>query len=181
TPTFAGQQHGGTDDPEIEMRKLAFLLCLATTTAVAAEPAAPDYSALGFLVGHCWKGTFPDGKATDEHCFAWLYGRQFIRDVHKVRDESGKVVYEGETTYAWDARKQVVAWRYISAEGLVMDGTVAREGADLVFPATYAAPDGVHEMRAVWTPTANGYRTRNSEKGADGWKEHFGVEFTRVD
>jgi len=165
------------------MRTTAFLLLLAAASGAsyAAEPAARDYSALEFLVGHCWQGAFPDGKSTDEHCFTWLYGRQFIRDVHHVRDAAGKVVYEGETTYAWDARRSLIAWRYISVQGLVMDGTVAREGKDLVFPASYEAADGPREIRAVWTPSADGYRAVNYGLSAGEWKEQSAVEFKRVE
>ena len=164
------------------MHRYALLLALGLpfATTAADAPAGPDFSPLEFLVGHCWKGEFPDGKATDEHCFTSLYGGHFVRDVHHVRDTAGKVVYEGETTYWWDAKRKGIAWRYLSVQGLVMDGTVAREGQDLVFPATYDAPDGTHEIRAVWTPTADGYRAMNSEKTADGWKAQFGVEFKRV-
>jgi hypothetical protein len=32
-----------------------------------------------------WRGAFPDGKATDERCFSWIYGGKFVRDEHVVR------------------------------------------------------------------------------------------------
>jgi len=160
------------------MRRTAFLICLATFAA-AAPAAEPDFSALQFLVGHCWKGSFPDGKSTDEHCFAWLYGKQFIRDVHHVRDADGKVVYEGETTYWWDAKRSGIAWRYLSVHGLVMDGTMSRVGDNLVFPATYADASGTHEIRATWTPNADGYRAVSAEKLTGAWQEQFAVDFTR--
>ncbi len=162
------------------MRRIAFLLCLAATS-VAAEPAAPDWSAMEFVAGHCWKGPFPDGKSTDEHCFSWMFGKQFLRDVHHVRDDAGKVVYEGETIYAWDPQRRLIGWRYFSAAGFVMDGTVTRDGANLVFPATYVTPDGVQDIRATWTPHDGGYRAVSAQKSAEGWKEQFAVEFKRVD
>ena len=37
--------------------------------------------------------------------------------MHHVRDDAGKVVYEGETIYAWDPQRKLVAWRYFSAAG----------------------------------------------------------------
>jgi hypothetical protein len=165
------------------MRRTALLICAAMTAggAPAAEQATTGFAPLEFLVGHCWKGSFPDGQATDEHCFAWLYGRQFVRDVHHVRDAAGKVVYEGETTYWWDAARGAIAWRYLSVQGLVMDGTVSREGGDLVFPATYTDARGTHEVRASWTPSADGYRAVNAEKSPEGWQEQFTVEFSRVE
>jgi hypothetical protein len=51
-------------------------------------PPAP-YQPLAFLVGHCWQGTFPDGKATDGHCFSWIYGSKFVRDEHVVHSGDG--------------------------------------------------------------------------------------------
>lgn len=164
------------------MRGIAFLFCLAAMgLTAAAEPAAPDYSALEFVAGHCWKGPFPDGKSTDEHCFSWMFGKHFLRDVHHVRDDTGKVVYEGETIYAWDPQRKLISWRYYSAAGFVMDGTVQREGTNLVFPATYVTPDGTSEIRATWTPHDGGYRAVSAQKAAEGWKEQFAVEFRKVD
>ena len=42
--------------------------------ATTADRAPSPYQPLAFLVGHCWRGTFPGGKVTDEHCFSWVYG-----------------------------------------------------------------------------------------------------------
>ncbi len=46
-------------------------LAVGSSAAPAAEP-AELLKPMSFLAGHCWKGTFPDGKTTDEHCFAWM-------------------------------------------------------------------------------------------------------------
>ena len=78
--------------------------------AVDAAPAAPStpaepataYQPLAFLVGHCWKGTFPDGRSTDEHCFSWIYGGKFVRDEHVVH-RTGQPDGFGESIYLWDA------------------------------------------------------------------------------
>ena len=52
----------------------------ANGTAPPAAPPAQGYQPLAFLVDHCWKGTFPGGQVTDEHCFSWIYGGKFVRD-----------------------------------------------------------------------------------------------------
>jgi hypothetical protein len=145
----------------------------------AQQPAAADFSPLEFLVGNCWVGTFGDGKTTDEHCFEWKYGRKFIRDRHVVRGADGRTVYEGETIYGWNPATKEISWRYLSVEGLMMDGTVKREGEDLVFPAHYPTPKGIQEAKAVWTRRPDGYRAVSSEQTPSGWKEQFSVEFRR--
>src|SRR3954453_2757084 len=81
----------------------------------------PDFRRLEFLVGSCWIGTFPDGKATDEHCFEWVYDRMFIRDKHVVR---GGPPYEGESLYRWDPVAKRIAYWYWSSPGLVVTGTL---------------------------------------------------------
>ena len=73
----------------------AILLAGMAMAAPAEAPPAP-YQPLAFLVGHCWKGTFPDGKATDEHCFSWIYGGKFVRDEHVVHRGAGHADGLGE-------------------------------------------------------------------------------------
>ena len=65
------------------MRKLIYGLLLIPGAALAQPD--PAYQPLEFLAGHCWKGAFPGGKQTDEHCFTWVYGGKFLRDRHTVR------------------------------------------------------------------------------------------------
>jgi len=74
----------------------AILLAGMAMAAPAEAPPAP-YQPLAFLVGHCWKGTFPDGKATDEHCFSWIYGGKFVRDEHVVHRGEGHADGLGES------------------------------------------------------------------------------------
>src|ERR1041385_9205325 len=81
----------------------------------SAEPAAV-YQPLSFLAGHCWKGTFPDGKQTDEHCFSWTYGGKFLRDEHTVRG-AGHGDFKGESIYFWNAAAGKVEYLYIEDQG----------------------------------------------------------------
>ena len=157
---------------------LTGMLCGAPTLR-AQEPTAGNLSPLEFLAGHCWVGKFGDGKTTDEHCFEWKYGRHFIRDHHVVRGADGTQVYEGETLYGWNPATKEIMWRYVSIEGLIMDGTVARQDDKLVFPARYPTPAGVTESKAVWTVRPDGYTAVNSVRSEAGWKEQFRVEFRR--
>src|SRR5260370_459207 len=98
----------------------------------ARAPPAP-YQPLAFLVGHCWKGTFPDGKATDEHCFSWIYGGKFVRDEHVVHGEGHPDGF-GESIYVWDSASRQLQYLYIESAGGFSRGTVSGEGDALVFP-----------------------------------------------
>jgi hypothetical protein len=71
------------------MRKLfgSLLLLLPCFPCFAAADAQAVYQPLAFLAGHCWKGSFPGGKQTDEHCFTWIYEGKFLRDRHTVHGE----------------------------------------------------------------------------------------------
>jgi len=67
------------------MRPLLAALALTTVAGTAAAAPAELLKPMAFLAGHCWKGTFADGKTTDEHCFFWMYGGSVLRDTHTVR------------------------------------------------------------------------------------------------
>ncbi|HEX4682498.1 MAG TPA: hypothetical protein VH277_07320 [Gemmatimonadaceae bacterium] len=156
----------------------ALALSYSFPAGVRAQSApTPDYSPLEFLVGSCWVAAFPGGSATDTHCFEWMYGRHFIRDRHVV---SSAPTYEGETVYGWNPLEKRIEWRYWSNDGMVMDGRVEPRGEDIVFPATYATPAAVAEIRAVWTRRGpDTYRAVQSQKTGDEWKTVLTVEYRR--
>src|SRR5260370_22606213 len=104
----------------------------AQAQAQAQAPPSP-YQPLAFLVGHCWKGTFPDGKATDEHCFSWIYGGKFVRDEHVVHGE-GHPDGCGESIYVWDPASRQLQYLYIESAGGFRRGPVSGEGGALGFP-----------------------------------------------
>jgi hypothetical protein len=109
----------------------SFKLTTALTAALAIAPAsaetAPDpFKPFEYLVGHCWTGTFPGGKATDTHCYEWMLGRQFIRDRHEVKGDGPP--YAGESVYYLDGATKTVKYRYWNSDGGVSDGTFEVEG-----------------------------------------------------
>jgi hypothetical protein len=81
-PRTSGSKQGATMKTTLHSWRGRAAVLLAALAAPAATPAGADkvevpmsaYQPLAFLVGHCWRGTFPDGRATDEHCFSWIYG-----------------------------------------------------------------------------------------------------------
>jgi hypothetical protein len=113
-----------------------------------ADPLAP----MAFLAGYCWSARFPDGKATDTHCFEWVFARHQLRDRHTV--SGGPEAYGGETLYFWDSANRRITYRYIDATGGHSNGHVeARDGA-LHFPAdAYVAANGQRmDFVTQWQP-----------------------------
>ena len=154
------------------MRPLPLLLLLPSFAALA-EPAAA-LQPMAFLAGHCWKGEFPGGKQTDEHCFQWLYGGRMLRDVHTVRSP-GKPDYMGETTYYHDPAANKVAFLYLENSGGHSRGTMLSADGGLDFPATeYVGAKGkTMTYRVRWTPSDDAYEAA-SEMLVDGrWVPQF--------
>ncbi|MDN2672431.1 hypothetical protein OX459_13585 [Janthinobacterium sp. SUN026] len=146
---------------------------LLPTSAALAQPAAA-LQPMAFLAGHCWKGEFPGGKQTDEHCFQWLYGGRMLRDVHTVRSP-GKPDYVGETTYYHDAAEGKVAFLYVENSGGYSRGTMRPADGGLDFPATqYVGASGkALTYRVRWTPSGDAYEAA-SEMLVDGrWLPQF--------
>lgn len=162
------------------MKRIAAVLLLAPTIALG-EP-IDALKPMAFLAGHCWKGTFPDGKRTDEHCFSWVFDGKALRDVHTVRTP-GQADYVGETVYYWDPTARRVEFLYVENTGGVSKGTMQASEDVLAFPPTqYAAPGQALVYRARWTPMGDGaYEAFSEAQTPDGWKTMFRVVLRRVE
>jgi hypothetical protein len=157
----------------------AALIGWVALPAMAETPSA--YQPIAFLVGHCWKGTFPDGKVTDQHCFSWIYGDKFVRDEHVVHRE-GRPDARGESIYLWDAAAGQLQYLYIESAGGYSRGTVTADAHGLVFPATTYREDGHTQLyRARWQRAgsdAYDVLTEFQEKGR--WLPGFTVHMQRI-
>jgi len=163
--------------------RLAVVAVLSASSFAATAAAEPvdALKPMAFLAGHCWKGAFPDGKQTDEHCFSWLYDGRALRDVHTVR-APGRPDYVGETTYYWDSAAKRVEFLYIENLGGISRGTVdTSTNGVLVFPPTQYVADGqAMTYRVRWTPTDGAYEAWSEAQGKDGWSTMFKVTLARV-
>lgn len=132
---------------------------------------------LEFLVGHCWTGPIAGGTLTDTHCFEWVYDKQSVRDRHVV---SSTPAYEGETTYAWDPDSRQMVFRYLSNQGLFLNGHVEQHGDSLVMPSSYTDSKGQkHELRSIWVRSADGYHAQGFELIDGKWKGDLDVVYRR--
>jgi len=161
------------------MKRFAAMMLLAPTLSVAGP--VDGLKPMEFLAGHCWRGTFPDGKQTDEHCFTWLYDGQALRDVHTVR-APGRPDYVGETTYYWDSNARRVEFLYVENLGGISRGAMQPSAATLTFPPTqYVARGEVMTYRARWTPLDDAsYEAWSEAQGSDGWTTMFKIVLRRV-
>ncbi|HET7402549.1 MAG TPA: hypothetical protein VFJ62_12220 [Usitatibacter sp.] len=159
----------------------ALAATLASSAGTAAGEPIAALEPMAFLAGHCWKGAFGDGGATDEHCFAWLYAGKALRDTHTVR-MPGRPDYVGETTYYWDSAGKRVEFLYVENLGGISRGTVESVPGALVFPATQHVEGGkATTYRARWTIVEEGlYEAWAETPSKDGWSTLFKVKMRRV-
>ena len=157
----------------------ALLAGVSTTTTTAAAGTA--YEPLAFLVGHCWKGTFPDGKKTDEHCFSWIYDGKFVRDEHVVRKGAGQPDGFGESIYMWDAPSGQLQYLYIESAGGFSRGTVSSQADALVFPAaTYSENGRVQTYRSRWQRVgSDAYDVVTEFRDGDRWVPGFTIHMQK--
>ena len=165
------------------MRSLfaAVALTLIAGGASAAEP--PELlQPMAFLAGHCWKGAFPDGKKTDEHCFAWMYGGQVLRDTHTVR-AADKPEFAGETTYYIDSAGKRVEYLYVESVGGFSRGSVENAPQALLFPdGRYIADGETLAYRARWTRQGDqAYEAWSEAQTPKGWVTMFRLVMRRMD
>ncbi len=135
---------------------------------------------LAFLAGSCWKGPFADRNATDEHCYEWMYGGQYLRDRHIVRGD--RKPYRGETIYFWDAAENAVGYIYFNSNGGVSRGTLKVEGQALLFPAErYAEGSTTREFSTTLTrENADSYYSSMRKLKAGQWLEAWRVSYKRA-
>jgi hypothetical protein len=145
----------------------AYLNIVLPGSSAAQAPATFDkLQPLSFLAGSCWKGTFTDRPATDEHCFEWIMGGRFLRDHHVVRGDS--VPYEGETTYAWDAAEKRITYWYIALPGYYSHGNVEAADHALVFHDTLVLSTA-QQLLATWRASGpDAYTVHVQEISANG-------------
>ncbi len=129
--------------------KTTFLPVLALALVPVAFAASNPLDVYAPLAGHCWRGEFPHGKATDEHCFTWVYDGRHLRDVHVVRGDDGGE-YRGETIYSWDEKRGRIVYRYWNSFGGYSDGDIVETDGELVSPEErYAGKDGREQAQQV--------------------------------
>jgi hypothetical protein len=154
----------------------AFVLAVQSAPA----PLTPELQPLAFLVGSCWRATFPDGTQTDTHCFTVLPGGRQIRDTHVV--EGAPEPYAGETIYRWDPEARRIRYDYYASDGGYSAGTAQPTATGLSFPEeAYVGGNGRRlTLRNTMTREEGGYSARSEMRQGDQWREMWTMRFTRA-
>jgi len=163
------------------MRKWLPLLLLTLHFPAGAADAPSPYAPLAHLAGHCWKGTLPNGKDVDTHCFSWIYADHFVRDRHTVHGD-GHADYLGESIYYWDGTARKLQYLYVESDGGSSQGAVESAGDALVFPPTDYQQDGkVQTYRSQWKKNgADAYDVLTEFKKGDAWTTAWSVHMEMV-
>ena len=164
----------------MRLRSLILFALVMPSAAVGSADLREPLRPLQFLVGSCWTGTFPDGKATDTHCFESLFDGQFVRDRHRVR--GGSTPYAGETIYAWDQRQKRIVYTYWASDGGFSTGYAdPSESREITFPESHTDEGGKRTtMKNVWTPrSADAYEAWAAEEKDGQWKELWRMTLRR--
>lgn len=154
-------------------------LLIAASTAAAEPPALrQELEPLGFLAGHCWRGTLPTGEQ-DRHCFEPVYGGQHVRDIHEVSGGNG-TVYAGETFYSADGEGGL-AFTYFNSIGGVSRGTVRPGAGELNFGEEhYRGADGRRiALSVVWRPVEGGEAYEVATSSTDAPRMNGTVRYVR--
>jgi hypothetical protein len=157
----------------------SILLALALQSA-AAPALNPNLQPMAFVVGSCWRGTFPDGRRTDTHCFTPAYGGAFIRDRHVV--ENGPRPYSGETFFRWDAAASRIRYAYYASGGNYSAGEAAPVENGLSFSdETMARGSERMEIRSSWQREgADAYQVLTEVRQGENWREVLRMRMVRV-
>jgi hypothetical protein len=156
-------------------------LILAMQAVTPPSTLAHELQPLGFMVGSCWRATFPNSTNSDTHCYTAMFGGRYVRDVHVVA--GGPPGYGGETIYRWDPQVRRIRYDYYASDGGHSSGSAMPTAAGMDFPDDqYLGPDGAAmTLRTVQAGDASGYTRVSSMRQPDGsWREMFTLHFTRV-
>ena len=156
------------------MSPIAAVVLALAAVAHPAQPPQPlgQLAIFSPLVGRDWVAEFPGNNVTDTQRFEWVLGARFLRNVHHVR-AGGKVVYEGETIYAWDQRAQRIVWWYWNSTGGYVTGTIAirDDGAIATEGENHGAADQLDRVRSVMRIGTDEWTSAGAQQRDGKWTE----------
>ena len=142
---------------------------------------APELRPLAFLVGSCWRATFPNSTQTDTHCYTPMLGGRYVRDLHVV--EGAPAPYSGETIYRWDPAARRIRYDYYASDGGHSGGTAEPTATGLDFPEeAYLGADGrrLTLRNTLVRDGADAYAATSAMRQGDTWREMWTMRFARV-
>ena len=166
----------------VETREVPVVADTAAAWAAAlAEPRPSRLQAMAFLAGSCWRGTFPDGRQTDTHCFSPIYGGDYLQDRHVV--EGAAAPYSGDTLYSYDVMGRSIRFEYRASDGSHSVGRAVPIATGLSFPEEIHRSPAGREMtiRSSWIRDgADAYVALSEAREGSGWREMWRMRMVRV-
>jgi len=164
----------------MRMNAILSLLAAAVSPAAPALALAAELEPLAFLVGSCWRGTFPGTTHTDTHCFTVLPGGRHIRDRHIV--EGAPSPYGGETIYRWDSETRRIRYDYYASDGGYSTGVAEPTTTGIDYPEeAYLGASGRRlTLRNRLTREENAYLGRSEMRRDGEWRELWTIRFERI-
>lgn len=131
------------------------------------------------LIGKQFKGSFPNSSVYDEQHFSTVYDGKFIRNIHFVKDETGKILYEGETIFARDLQKGTVQFWYWNTTGGYVVGSLVLEGQRIMVTGKNTGPaNQTPEVKSsMWDISADGYVASSYFLKDGNWEEQWTMEY----
>jgi hypothetical protein len=114
------------------------------------------------LIGSCWQAAMDQGNS-DTHCFTVAFNGKLVMDVHKVRNASQVVVYEGVTVYRPDKATRSLAYEYSNSFGNLITGQGWRVGEVLNFASQMGQQA---KPETVWRINKDGYEVTPADPKA---------------
>jgi len=143
--------------------------------------AAPRRMApFAFLAGACWRGTFPDGRQTDTHCFSPIYADMYLQDRHVV--DGAPAPYSGNTLYRLEAMSRQIGFTYHASDGSRTIGRAIPVENGLSFPETHRAADGTETpIRTTWLRDGtDAYLVTSEMRQGAAWRTMLRMRMERV-
>lgn len=163
------------------MRPLIVSIAASLLAApVAAEEA--DWTApFAPLLGRCWTGEFPGGKARDTHCFRLVAGGNYIEDRHIVGGATEP--YGGISYYRRDAASGTIRYHYFASDGGYSEGRAVPVAGGIDFPdEDYVGPAGkkMAIRNKLRFDPAGGYTAESESRDGGAWKPLFAMRFSAI-
>lgn len=165
---------------------LAVLLSSFATAAFAAfespgDPLAP-FGWFKDIAGHCWSGTYPDGKTSDTQCYSVQFGRMLRGTIRLSGMHGNKQVdnFEGASVYAWNPKARRVDYTFWASDGTYGTGEMFLEGKRLIFPMSGGTASNAGALRSVWRRVdADSFIVTREKRQGDAWAKVFDVTYRR--
>lgn len=181
-PTVPGERHVLTFRfAEAGTVRVPFTTVADSAAGWAQASLVPELRPLAFLVGSCWRATFPGTSQTDTHCYTAMHSGRHIRDRHIV--EGAPSPYSGETIYRWDPEARQIRYDYYASDGGYSRGAAVQGAEGLSFPDEgYVGASGQRLMlrNAMSGIGPDGYDGRSEMQQDGAWREMWRMRFTRV-